>query len=117
MRHIPGVKPIFKEEWKKEDKSVKDAYKVGIILQVMSTAVGVYLYFFGEISPEKYGELIKLQTLFIFGLIGYLLNTIKMRDASQIRNRHRLTKGLRYDWDAEDLDELEERVRKLEEKK
>ena len=116
MSHIPGVKPSFKEEWKKEDKSVKNAYTIGIFIQIMLTAIGFFLYFFGEMPPEKYGEQIKLQMLFMFGLMGYFLNQFKIRDARQIRRGHLVKMGLRYDWDEEDLDELEERVRKLEEK-
>ena len=51
-----------------------------------------------------------------FGIGGYFLGKMQSRDARDLKRMNRLKKGLRYDWDAEDLDELEERVRKLEEK-
>ena len=117
MSHIPGVKPSFKEEWKNEDKKVKTAYIIAISLQLLITAMGFVIYYIGEIDPEKYEKFLKTFILFAFGVGGYFLATIKMRDAREIRRMNRLKKGLRYDWDAEDLDELEERVRKLEEEK
>ena len=116
MSHIPGIKPSLKEEWKNEDKKVKITYIVAFSLQLLVTAMGFVIYFTGEIDPEKYEQYIKLGLLFFFGIGGYLLANIKMSDARKIRCMNRLKKGLRYDWDAEDLDELEERVRKLEEK-
>ena len=116
MSHIPGIKPSLKEEWKNEDKKVKITYIVAFSLQLLVTAMGFVIYFTGEIDPEKYEEYLKLFVLFSFGIMGYFLATFKTRDAREIRRMNRLKKGLRYDWDAEDLDELEERVRKLEEK-
>lgn len=117
MSHIPGVKPSLKEEWKNEDKDVKLNYVVAVALQLLLTAIGFVIYVMGEFGPEKYEECLKLSFLFMFGVMGYILATQKMRDARQLKRTHRLKKGLRYDWDAEDLDELEERVRKLEEKR
>lgn len=116
MSHIPGIKPSFKEEWKNEDKKVKTAYIIAISLQLLMTAMGFLIYYTGEIEPEKYEEHLKLFALLAFALGGYFLAGFKMRDAREIKRTNRLKKGLRYDWDPEDLDELEERVRKLEEK-
>ena len=116
MSHIPGIKPNLKEEWKNEDKKVKTQYIIAVSLQLIMTAMGFVIYYMGEIDPEKYEQYIKLGLLFFFGIGGYLLANTKMRNAREIRCMNRLKKGLRYDWDAEDLDELEERVRKLEEK-
>ena len=117
MSHIPGIKPTMKDEWKKADKRVRGVFIIAIFLQLSLTAVGFVIYYIGEIAPEKYGEMIKLQTLIMFGLMGYLLATIKMRDAKQIERMTRVKNGLRYTWDEEDFDELEERVRKLEDKR
>lgn len=117
MSHIPGVKPNFKEEWKNEDKKVKTAYIIAISLQLLLTAMGFVIYYTEEIDPEKYEKFLRLFVLFAFGVGGYFLAMMKMRDAREIKRTNRLKKGLRYDWDPEDLDELEERVRKLEEKK
>ena len=117
MSHIPGIKPSLKEEWKNEDKKVKTAYIIAFSLQLLLTAMGFVIYYTGEIAPEKYEEYLKLSVLFCFGIMGYFMATFKMRDAREIRRMNRVKKGLRYDWDAEDLDELEERVRKLEEKR
>ena len=117
MSHIPGVKPNFKEQWKNEDKKVKAVYITAISLQLLMTAMGFVIYYMGEIDPEKYEKYLKVFVLFAFGIGGYFLATFKLRDAREIRRTNRLKKGLRYDWDEEDLDELEERVRKLEEEK
>ena len=114
--NIPGVKPNLKELWKNEDKKVKMAYIIALSLQLLLTAMGFVIYYTGEIDPEKYEETLKLFVLFTFGIMGYVLATFKIRDAGEIRRMNRVKKGLRYDWDAEDLDELEERVRKLEER-
>ena len=116
MSHIPGIKPNFKEEWKNEDKKVKTAYIIAISLQLLMTAMGFLIYCTGKIEPEEYEEHLKLTVLLFFAIGGYCLAAAKMRDAREIKRTNRLKKGLRYDWDAEDLDELEERVRKLEEK-
>lgn len=117
MSHIPGVKPNLKEEWKNEDKKVKMTYIVAFSSQLLVTAMGFVIYYKGEIDPEKYEESLKLFVLISFGIMGYFLASFKIRDAKEIRRMNRVKKGLRYDWDAEDLDELEERVRKLEEKR
>ena len=116
MSHIPGIKPSFKEEWKNEDEKVKSRYIIAFSLQLIVTAMGFVIYYAGEIGPEKYEEYLKLSVLMFFGIGGYLLAKMQSRNARDLKRMNRLKKGLRYDWDAEDLDELEERVRKLEEK-
>ena len=116
MSHIPGVKPNFKEEWKKADKKVKVIYILGLIVMGLMTAMGFAIYKFGEFAPDKYEELLRLAFLAMFVFFGWFMANLKFRQASSLERELRVKKGLRYDWDAEDLDELEERVRKLEEK-
>lgn len=48
---------------------------------------------------------------------GYFMSMTKLRQLKIHEKNQRVEKGLRYSWDAEDLDELEERIRKLEEEK
>lgn len=116
MSHIPGVMNSFKEEWKKADKRVKAIYILGMFLLGLMTAMGFAIYKFGEFAPDKYEELLRLAFLVMFVFFGWFMANLKFRQASRLERELRVKKGLRYTWDEEDLDELEERVRKLEEK-
>ena len=116
MSNIPGVKPDLKEEWKKADKNVKVVYILGMILFGMMMAIGFGIYRFGEFTPDKYEELLRLTFLTIFAFFGYFMAHVKFKQANRMEHELRVKKGLRYTWDEEDLDELEERGRKLEER-
>lgn len=118
MSHIPGVKPDLKEEWKNADRTEKTFLILSLFLFSAFIVMGAAMFRFGVIdTPEKVDFL--LRTLFFVVLVGfgYFLSNIKLRQLESYEKNQRVKKGLRYDWDAEDLDELEERVRKLEEKK
>lgn len=117
MSHIPGVKPNFKEEWKKADKNVKVIYILGLIVMGLMMAIGFGIYRFGVFTPDKYELLLRLDFLVIFVFFGWFMGNLKFKQASRLELELRVKKGLRYTWDEEDLDELEERVRKLEEMK
>lgn len=117
MSHIPGVMNSFKDEWKKADKNVKAIYILGMIVMGLMVAIGFGIYWFGEFAPDKYELLLRIDFLVIFVFFGWLMANLKFKQASRLERELRVKKGLRYTWDEEDLDELEERVRKLEEKK
>lgn len=95
---------------------MKGVYILGMILFGMMVAIGLGIYRFGEFAPDKYEELLRVTVLTMFVFFGYFMANVKFKQANRIEKELRVKKGLRYTWDEEDLDELEERVRKLEER-
>ena len=83
----------------------------------LMTAMGIGIYKFGEFAPDKYEEFLRITYLVMFVFFGRFLSNLKFKQADGLEHELRVKKGLRYTWDEEDLDELEERVRKLEEKR
>lgn len=118
MTHMPGAKPNFKEYWKQADRTEKMSLILSGFLFAGCTLIGAVMFEFGEIdTPEKVDLVLRsLSFVFMAGL-GYLMCWIKLRQLEDHEKNQRVKKGLRYSWDAEDLDELEERIRKLEEEK
>ena len=118
MSHIPGVKPVFKEEWKKASRNEKAAVVSGLFGFGAFTVIGFVIYYIGVIdSMETMEQMIKLILLCLFAFTGWFYMHTRFKQGATCEKYDRVKKGLRYDWDAEDLDELEERVRKLEEKR
>ena len=118
MSHIPGVKPDLKEEWKNADRTEKSTIITATFLFGALVMIGLYLYAYGEIdTPEKVDLLLRTLLLAVLVGCGYFMAHYKLKQLAIYEKNQRVKKGLRYDWDAEDLDELEERVRKLEEKR
>ena len=118
MSHIPGVKPDFKEEWKNADRTEKSIIITAAFIFGAFVMMGLFLYAYGEIdTPEKVEYLLRMALLLMMVAVGYFMTNYKLRQLAFYEKNQRVKKGLRYDWDAEDLDELEERVRKLEEEK
>ena len=117
MSHIPGVKPNLKEEWKNADRTEKGTIITACFLFGALVVMGMFLYAFGEIdTPEKVDLLLRTLIFAVMVGCGYFMANFKLKELARYEKYQRVKKGLRYDWDAEDLDELEERVRKLEEK-
>ena len=117
MSHIPGVKPDLKEEWKNADRTEKSILITAAFLFGAMVVIGLFLYALGEIdTPEKVELLLRTLLLAVFAGMGYVMSHYKLKQLEIYEKNQRVKKGLRYDWDVEDLDELEERVRKLEEK-
>lgn len=117
MSHIPGVKPIFKEEWKKASRNEKTAVVSGLYGFGVFAAIGFVIYFIGTIDTmETMEQTIKLILLCLFLFTGWFFMHTRFKEGATWEKYDRVKKGLRYDWDAEDLDELEERIRMLEKK-
>ena|GEM_PF-2365552 len=115
MSHIPGVKPVFKEEWKKASRNEKVAVVSGLFGFGVFTVMGFVIYYIGVIDTmETMERLMKLIILCLFAFMGWFFMHTRFKEGAMWEKYDRVKKGLRYDWDAEDLDELEERVRKLE---
>lgn len=115
MSHIPGVKPDLKEEWKNADRTEKSMIIIAAFIFGALVVMGMFLYAFGEIdTPEKVDLLLRTLLFAVMVGCGYFMANFKLKELARYEKDQRVKKGLRYDWDAEDLDELEERVRKLE---
>lgn len=118
MSHMPGVKPDLKGVWKNADRAEKTFLMQSVFLLFACTLTGAIVYKFGEIdTPEKVDLMLRSLFFAVMAGFGFFLFRIKLMQSESHENNQRVKKGLRYDWDAEDLDALEERVRKLEEEK
>ena len=118
MSHTPGAKPNFKEDWKNADRTEKTSLILSGFLFISCTLLGAFVYEFGEIdTPEKVDLVLRSLSFVFMAGFGYFMSMTKLRQLKIHEKNQRVEKGLRYSWDAEDLDELEERIRKLEEEK
>lgn len=114
--HEPGVKPNPKERIKNLPKDIKARiYGSWAVFGVM-LIVSVSFLITGETHPEDYDEYFRLIFFSIFLGLGMLISTCFLNDAETLTREKRVKEGLRSTWDDEDMDALEERVRKLEEK-
>lgn len=118
MSHMPGVKPNFKEEWKKADRNEKMFLVLSVFILSFFTLMGAVIFKCAELdTPEKVDLMLRSLFFVVMVGVGYFLSYLKLSQLKGYEKDQRVKKGLRYSWDAEDLDELEERIRKLEEDK
>lgn len=114
--HEPGVKPDIKKLWKEMPKKLKNCFIGGYAIVAMIFILGILIMAVGEPPEEMYGQLLAI-------LIGVILLGVALVYADAVTNNiksmvreMRLKEGLRSTWDDEDHDELEKRVKALEEK-
>ena len=114
--HEPGIKPNPKERLKNLPKDIKARFYGSWAVFGVMLMVSLSFLIMGETHPEDYDEYFRLIFFSIFLGLGMLISTCFINDAETLRKEKRVKEGLRSTWDDEDHDELEKRVKALEEK-
>ena len=114
--HEPGVKPDIKKLWKEMPKKLKKGFISGYVVVTMMVILAILIMAVGEPPEEMHGRLLAILIgAILMGMAVLYANAVTNNIKSMVREM-RLKEGLRSTWDDEDHDELEKRVKALEEK-
>ena len=114
--HEPGVKPNLKEEWKQLPKKLKAGVMLGATVTAMIIALAMIILLVGQFREEYYTEFFRIMFASVLMGVGLLWFHHIMEGLQAEARDMRVKEGLRSTWDDEDHDELEKRVKALEEK-
>ena len=114
--HEPGVKPNLKEEWKQLPKKLKAGVMLGATVTAMIIALAMIILLVGQFREEYYTEFFRIMFASVLMGVGLLWSHHIMEGLQAEARDMRVKEGLRSTWDDEDHDELEKRVKALEDK-
>lgn len=114
--HEPGINPDFKEEWKKLPKNTKQIIVLGSTVTAMLVVLGTLVGIVGQFDVESYSTITRALVMAVIFGIALLWNRNVFNKLEAQERTRRVKEGLRSTWDDEDHDELEKRVKALEEK-